>query len=438
MYYRPCTQSSGCCWHAKNARHLQPGSPAQAKVIKDPEHTGQSLKAKQGNHIAGNRETRLSPSGLDIKKRRCRITGIGPSRDKWQPPDLCPLRQKETLEDLNNRLAAYLEKVSLLEESNRHFERKIQDLCEKRANVSHDTSQYKKVIAEMETQINKLKMKNAELSLEVDNTKLTADNFKSKYKTELSLLQFITADIKEVKTTGSHLQMETDCLKVELQMLNEELSCLKKDHQEDIVKLQEDQSKCQVKVEVNSQPANDLTKALEEMREHYKVIVWSSNKKTEPWLVSKFRQCNYQNTMALEPLQTQKREVTLLRRTTQNLEAELENLHNLKASRMATLTETEQNYAAQLQRMQNIISRREDELAKTRAEFKQMSADGGILHYLKDLLEMEIKTYGQLMDAEEIRMDTSNGPLRTSTSKQMYMFLISEAMSITCKSLFIS
>ncbi|XP_018093170.2 keratin, type I cytoskeletal 14 [Xenopus laevis] len=375
---------------------------------------------------------KLSPSGFDLKKSRCRVTGSSRSLNKRQSTDLFPLSHKETLKDLNHRLAAYLERVSLLEESNRDFELKIQGLGEKRANASHDTSRYKKVIAEMETQINKLKTENAELSLEVENTKLTADNFKSKYETELSLHQLITADMKEVKATGSHLRIETDCLKVELQMLTEELSSLKKDHQEDLVKLQEDQSKCQVKVAVNSQPANDLTKALEKMRERYKAIVCDSYKKTEPWLVSKVRQCNYQNTINLEPLQGQVRKVTLLRRNIQNLEAELENVHKLKASRTATLVETEEHYASQLRRIQCIISRREDELAKTRTDFQQMSADGGILHYLKDLLEMEINKYGHLMDEEEIKLedvmcDASNGPLRTSKSKQKAMSVISKS-----------
>eukprot|EP00079_Xenopus_tropicalis_P018955 XP_012808155.1 PREDICTED: keratin, type I cytoskeletal 18-A-like [Xenopus tropicalis] len=91
----------------------------------------------------------MSFSGLDRKKCRYRVPG---SREKWQSADLLPLSQKETLEQLNSRLAAYLEKVSQLEESNRHLEQKIQDLCERRARTSRDTSRYEKVIAEMEAQ----------------------------------------------------------------------------------------------------------------------------------------------------------------------------------------------------------------------------------------------------------------------------------------------
>ncbi|XP_031750291.1 keratin, type I cytoskeletal 15 [Xenopus tropicalis] len=389
----------------------------------------------------------MSFSGLDRKKCRYRVPG---SREKWQSADLLPLSQKETLEQLNSRLAAYLEKVSQLEESNRHLEQKIQDLCERRARTSRDTSRYEKVIAEMEAQINRVKMENSELSLAVENTKLTANNFKAKYETELSLYQIITADIKEVKAADSHLEMETNCLKVELQIQTEELSSLKKDHQEDMAKLREDQSKCQVKVEVDSQPANDLTKTLEEMREHCKAIICNSNRKAEPWLVSKIRHYTHQNT--IKPLQAEMVEVTLLRRTIQCLEAELETLHNMKASQRTTLIETEQNYATQLQRIQRIISRTEDELVKTRTDFKQMSADGGMLHYLKDLLQMEIKTYGQLMDVEEIRMEdmmynASNGHPATLKTKQtdvtgaslrlpVYLVLVSESMSVISKSPF--
>ncbi|XP_053308856.1 keratin, type I cytoskeletal 12-like isoform X2 [Spea bombifrons] len=362
-------------------------------------------------------------NALRAKTPRLHRKGSRLSCEKWTDSgNLFCRSQKDTLIHLNDRLAAYLEKVRLLEESNRHLEVQIKELLAKRANIGCDASQYEKTITELETQINEAKVANSELFLTIENTKLAADGFKAKYEAELALQRAIGADIKELKTTGSHLEMEKQLQETELQILTRELQCLKKDHNEDVQNIQE-QCTGHVNVEVKTQQAADLSKYLSEMRQQYEAIIDKQKRDTEAWFNRKSKECMPRDVEHNESLQSQKKEVFKLRQKLQELEVQLEVLHGMKSAREATLYETESTYCAYLQNIQEKIGKREDELLKIRDGAQRLSSERRILTYLKDLLEMEITTYSVLMDEEESRMEdvtsgASNGFPRSTNSKQ--------------------
>ncbi|KAM4691890.1 keratin, type I cytoskeletal 19-like [Rhinophrynus dorsalis] len=310
--------------------------------------------------------------------------------------------QKEILMNLNERLAAYLEKVCRLEESNKSLEQRIKEHYGKRPKTAHNFSQYEKIINNLESQIKKAKVDNMELWMNIENMKLTADKYKVKYEAELCVQHSIATDMKDLKTESSDLQMAKECIEMEMQVLNDELDHLKRNHQENKESLL-DQYKCQVNVKVDNPQSSDLTKALEEMREQYTALAISCQKNTEAHVMLKYEEPIHKNRAETEYLQNKKREVAMLRRTLQGLETDVETLHNMKSALEVTLCETETSFTTQLQKIQETVSRKEDELAKLRGESKQLTSDSRILHYLTNLLEMEIRTYALLMDEEEIR-----------------------------------
>lgn len=61
---------------------------------------------------------------------------------------------KETMKNLNDRLASYLEKVRSLEDANTDLETKIQEWHKKRSETKkRDYSAYEKTIAELQSQV---------------------------------------------------------------------------------------------------------------------------------------------------------------------------------------------------------------------------------------------------------------------------------------------
>ncbi|KAL2295270.1 hypothetical protein Nmel_018433, partial [Mimus melanotis] len=89
--------------------------------------------------------------------------------------------EKSTMQNLNDRLAAYLERVRSLEKSNSLIEKQIREWYEKNTiNVGQDYSSYFKTIDELRSKIADAQLENSRLVLQIDNAKLAADDFRLK------------------------------------------------------------------------------------------------------------------------------------------------------------------------------------------------------------------------------------------------------------------
>lgn len=345
--------------------------------------------------------------------------------------------QKDILIDLNCRLAAYLEKVKKLEESNHRLEQQIQQASEKRVG-GRDYSRHHKTISELESQINSVKLTNSELYLNIENTRLAADGLRAKYDAELATHLTIEADIKKLKATSSDLDMQKRCLETEVQILSNELANLKNDHTEEQEYLLQQKLRCQVNVEVDKSEATELTRDLDKMRQQYKEIADHHQKDSEAWFDHKTRETFHQNIqMNLDPesLVKHRRQLSILRKTAQEMEVEREVLQSLNSAQEGALYETISGYDGQLQNIQEMVVKKEDELSKLKAEADRLASDSRLLCYLKDLLEMEIRTYTLLMDEEENRIEDviREQPQDITSNRQMFLFLISESMSVITK-----
>uniref|UniRef100_A0A8C6Y4I0 IF rod domain-containing protein n=1 Tax=Naja naja TaxID=35670 RepID=A0A8C6Y4I0_NAJNA len=142
------------------------------------------------------------------------------------------------MQNLNSRLANYLEKVRSLEEANAELERKIRHWYEKNGpgapGVTRDYSKYHHMIDELRNQIVNVTIENANVVLQIDNARLAADDFRMKFENELFLRQSVEGDINGLRRVLDDLTMNRSDLEAQLESLTEELAYLKKNHEEDI------------------------------------------------------------------------------------------------------------------------------------------------------------------------------------------------------------
>ncbi|XP_020828453.1 keratin, type I cytoskeletal 13 [Phascolarctos cinereus] len=313
--------------------------------------------------------------------------------------------EKITMQNLNDRLASYLDKVRALEEANADLEVKIRDWHLKQSPTSpeRDYSAFYKTIEDLQEKILTATIDNSRVVLEIDNARLAADDFRLKYENELGLRQSVEADINGLRRVLDELTLSKADLEMQIESLNEELAFLKKNHEEEM-KEYSNQVVGQVNVEMDATPGIDLTRTLAEMREQYEALAEKNRRDAEAWFQQKSEELNKEVTTSTEMIQTSKTEITELRRTLQGLEIELQSQLSTKAGLESTVAETECRYAMQLQQIQGLISSIEAQLSDLRSEMECQNQEYKMLLDIKTRLEQEIATYRSLLEGQDSKM----------------------------------
>ncbi|XP_064030429.1 keratin, type I cytoskeletal 14-like [Pogoniulus pusillus] len=322
--------------------------------------------------------------------------------------------EKVTMQNLNDRLAAYLDKVRRLEEENAQLEQHIREWYRKQAPAAaKDYSSYYQAIEQLQNQIIAASVDNNRLLLDIDNSKMTADDFRMKYENELVIRQTVEADINGLRNLLDDLTLVRSSLESELESLKDELIALKRNHEEELRQLQA-QTGGDVSVEVNAAPGEDLTKILNDMRQEYEQIIEKNRREVEQWYEVKIEEVNRQVTSSSQDIQSSSQQLAELRREMQNLEIELQAQLSTKNSLENSLAETESRYGCLLQQLQSQIHSVEEELASIRCEMESQSQEYKMLLGIKTRLEQEIAQYRALLEEGQQDIVASQGVGKSS------------------------
>ncbi|XP_048373065.1 keratin, type I cytoskeletal 47 kDa-like isoform X1 [Sphaerodactylus townsendi] len=284
------------------------------------------------------------------------------------------------MQDLNDRLAAYLERVKSLEESNRKLEQCIQETYAKRASTgTPDLTGYFSTITELRAQIEEETLRNAELLLQIDNAKMAADDFRVKFESELAMHLSVERDLGNLRKALEELNASQGSLQVQVDNLQEELAFLKRNHQEEVTSLQ-GRLGDNVSVEVDTMPGIDLQKILAEVRDQYEEVMEKNSQEAEA-------------------------------------------LHkDQKVVLEGTLTETKFHYGTELSQLRDLVAAREAELLQLRSDAQNQAEDYDRLMDLKTRLEQEIATYRCLLEGSE----TDPPPISESSASRRVKTVIEE------------
>ncbi|XP_058414150.1 keratin, type I cytoskeletal 18 [Diceros bicornis minor] len=309
--------------------------------------------------------------------------------------------EKETMQDLNDRLASYLEKVRSLETENRRLESKIREHLEKKGPQVRDWGHYLKTIEELKAQIFANSVDNARIVLQIDNARLAADDFRVKYETELAMRQSVESDIHGLRkviddTNVTRLQLET-----EIEALKEELLFMKKNHEEEVKGLQNQIANSGLTVELDAPKSQDLSKIMADIRAQYDQLAQKNREELDKYWSQQIEESTTVVTSQTAEIGAAETTLMELRRTAQSLEIDLDSMRNLKASLENNLREVEARYALQMEQLNGVLLHLESELAQTRAEGQRQTQEYEALLNIKVKLEAEIATYRRLLEDGE-------------------------------------
>ncbi|XP_034717557.1 keratin 98 isoform X2 [Etheostoma cragini] len=308
--------------------------------------------------------------------------------------------EKATMQNLNDRLGSYLEKVHILEKENNRLDKQIREWYQSRTVICQDYTKYFAVIDDLKDKIHIASRLNAKSVLNIDNAKLAADDFKMKYENELAMRLAVEADISGLKRVLDEMNLAKMDLESQYEALKDELIMLKRNHEEELALLRS-QMGGQVNVAVDASPSTDLNQVMSEIREHYESVISKNRKELEAWFQKKITVVEQEVNTHTEILVTFSTEVKDLKSTFQRLQIELQSHLSMKASLEGTLAENKARYAAQLASLQNMVTSLEAQLSQLYANITSNKQEYDILLDLKTRLELEIAEYRRLLDGED-------------------------------------
>nr|XP_046257897.1 keratin, type I cytoskeletal 13-like [Scatophagus argus] len=311
--------------------------------------------------------------------------------------------EKVTMQNLNDRLASYLEKVRSLESANAQLERQIREWYEKQTPTVRDYSRYEAIIADLRRQISAATQDNARLMLQIDNARLAAEDFRIKFENELAVRMSVEVDIAGLRKVLDDLTTTRSDLEMQVEGLREELVYLKKNHAEELAALRSQVSASSVNVEVDAKPQEDISATLQEIRTQYEGIADKNRREMEAWYKVKFDELNKQVASSTQTLQISQSEISELKRTLQTLQIELQSQLSLKSALEDQLAETESRYSLQLNQLQAMVNALESELSQMRTDIERQSREYQVLLDIKTRLELEIAEYRRLLDGEDVK-----------------------------------
>jgi len=327
--------------------------------------------------------------------------------------------EKFAMQNLNDRLASYLETVRNLEQANHKLEIKIKEALEKSGPDFRDYSKYQAVLDDLRRKVFDATTDNARLILNIDNARLAADDFRVKFESELAIRQSVEADIVGLRKVIDDTNMSRMNLESEIEALKEELIHLKKNHENEVMELRNQIAQSGVHVDVDAAKGHDLAQIMADIRAKYEKMTLKNQEELKAWHESQITEVQTQVSQNTEALKGAHTEVNDLRRQIQTLEIELESQKSMKGSLDGTLRDTEMRYNMEIESLNSITLGLEAELTQLRNNIQQQTQEYESLLNMKMKLEAEIATYRRLLDGEDFQLQDALENQKTVKTKVM-------------------
>ncbi|TSK17972.1 Alpha-internexin [Bagarius yarrelli] len=313
--------------------------------------------------------------------------------------------EKEQMQGLNDRFATFIEKVRHVEQQNKALEAELAALRQRHAEPSRLADLYQQEIRELRAQLEQVCAERERAALERDAAEEELHKAQERCEEEARRRDEAERTLQAFRKDVDDASLARLDLERKVESLLDEISFLRKVHDEEVAELNSVIQASQVSVELEvTKP--DLTSALKEIRGQYESLASKNLQSAEEWYRSKFADLNEQANRSNDVIRASREEVNEFRRQLQSKTIEIESLRGTNESLERQIREMEDRHNLEVVGLQDALGELENELRTTKSEMARHLREYQDLLNVKMALDIEIAAYRKLLEGEETRLST--------------------------------
>ncbi|XP_036395458.1 glial fibrillary acidic protein [Megalops cyprinoides] len=339
----------------------------------------------------------------------CYAPGMGEAIDietaKAQNQEFLSTRTSERKEMivLNDRLAAYIEKVRTLEQQNKLLETEIEALQNRYVRPSGLRMLYEAQLKELKRVADQTRMQRDMAIAAKEAMAGQLESLKVKYEEALELRKKAELEIEAFRPDVDAATSARIALEKQLENLEVEIEFLQRVHKQEIEELMKQIYKASATVDATfSVP--DLSAALKQVQEEYDCIAAKNLQEMDSWYKTKFEDLNQASTRHVGQVRTVREEIASAKKDIQSKERDLEALRTKNEALEVQIREAQEKYRKELEALQAKIESLQLELKSTKEKIALHLREYQDLLNIKMALEIEITTYRKLIEGEDLRL----------------------------------
>uniref|UniRef100_A0A4X1WD99 IF rod domain-containing protein n=1 Tax=Sus scrofa TaxID=9823 RepID=A0A4X1WD99_PIG len=297
--------------------------------------------------------------------------------------------EKEQIKCLNNRFAAFIDKVRFLEQQNKLLETKLQFYQNRQCCESNLEPLFNGYIETLRREAELVEADSGRLASELNHVQEVLEGYKKKYEEEVALRATAENEFVALKKDVDCAYVQKSDLEANVEALTQEIDFLRRLYEEELRVLHAHISDTSVIIKAQ-----------------YDDIASRSRAEAESWYRSKCEEIKATVVRHGETLRRTKEEINELNRMIQRLTAEIENAKCQNSKLEAAVAEAEQQGQVALNDAKCKLAELEAALQKAKQDMACLIKEYQEVLNSKLGLDIEIATYRRLLEGEEQRWFT--------------------------------